>query len=319
MNSYANMACVTVLLSIAATQVGHALNITVSDPGQSQTFSTASSSVWQTSDASWPKPAQSYELGESWSVGGPIWQLEGMSFQVKNGTPWLFLIGGYDFQNRGAIDSVYGPNRYGGGSPGDLFIWRGDGNALAHKGLHSQSAHGNAGLDYAYAVAISDLITDGHLTVYDLNEDTLIDFTRGGGDFLNPWRVKPLKRNLPVDATFVTPAEYYVGQTPAQVSEITGDDYSNLDIGFSLASAKNVRKSKPRPNTKFNVLGIDLSFLFGRTRSDDTIWFEFTNQRGEPVLVGAMQGGFPVADGGLTVALLGFSLFVLRVAHRAKR
>lgn len=298
---------------------GYALNITSLNPAGHNGAEPGLAGDSQSSIGSGSRTGQSL-TGYGWySPSGQLWQLDGMSFQVQNGTPWLYLVGGYDFQNKGAIDSVYGPNRYGGGSPGDLFIWYGDGTAPKNKGLHTPGTLGNAGLGYAYAVAISDLITDGHLTVYDLNEDTLIDLTRGDGPFWNAWRVKPLKRNLPVDAAFVTPAEYYVGQTPAQVSEITGDDYSNLDIGFSLASAKNVRKSKPRSNTKFNVLGIDLSFLFGKTRSDDTIWFEFTNQRGEPVLVGSMQGGFPVADGGLTVALLGFSLFILRVAHRAKR
>lgn len=311
MNGYMNMARVSLLLLSTAAYVGHALNITVSKPGDSQPVSGASSGVWQVSNATGPEAAQSDLFGGSSPVRSRILQLEGMSFQIKNGTPWLFLVGEYDFQNKGGIDSVYGPNRYGGGKPGDLFIWYNSGSAHVNKGLNTPGAVGNVGLDWAYAVSISELITGGNLPVYDLNEDTLIDVTRGDGPSWNPWRVKPLKKRIVADETFLTPAEYYVRQTSAEASQITGEDYTNLDTGFALASAKHRGKSKSGANSTFNILAIDLSFLSGKTTSADTIWFQFTNQRGEPVLVGAMPGGLPVADGGLTVALLGFSLFVL--------
>ncbi|MGC8989149.1 MAG: hypothetical protein ACP5MD_03410 [Verrucomicrobiia bacterium] len=319
MNSYGCAIILSVLLSATATPRGYALNITSPHPaGHNESEpGLAEDSQFAIGSGSWTGQPLT---GHGWyNPSGRLWQLDGMSFQVKNSTPWLFLVGGYDFQNKGAIDSVYGPNRYGGGKPGDLFIWYGDGAAPKNKGLHTPGTLGNAGLGYAYAVAISDLITGGNLTVYDLNEDTLIDLTRGDGPFWNPWRVKPLKRNLPVDAAFLTPAEYYVGLTSEQVTEITGDHYPDVDTGFSLARVGDLRKSKHRQTREFNVLGIDLSFLFGKTTPDDTIWFEFTNQRGEPVLAGSMLGGLPVADGGFTVALLGFSLFVLRVARRAGR
>ncbi|MDH7503961.1 MAG: hypothetical protein QHJ82_14795 [Verrucomicrobiota bacterium] len=297
----------------------YALNITSLNPAEHDESEPALAGDSQFSIGSGSRTSQSLTGYRWYSPGGRLWQLDGMSFQVKNGTPWLFLVGGYDFQNKGAIDSVYGPNRYGGGKPGDLFIWYGQGTAPKNKGLHTPGTLGNAGLGYAYAVAIGDLITGGNLTVYDLNEDTLIDLTRGDGPFRDPWRVKPLKRNLAVDAAFFTLAEYYVGLTSGQVSEITGDEYPHVDTGFSLARAVDLRKSKHRQTRKFNVLGIDLSFLFRGTNPDDTIWFEFTNQRGEPVLAGSMPAGLPVADGGFAVALLGFSLFVLRVVRRWRR
>ena len=311
-NGYINMARVSVLLLTTAAYVGHALNITVSNPDTIQHVSSASSSSWQGSDAIWPESTQRYAFRESSSASSRIWQLEGISFQIKNGTPWLFLVGGYDFQNKGGIDSVYGPNRYDGGKPGDLFIWYNSGSTHGNKGLDTPGAVGNAGRDWAYAVSISELITGGNLTVYDLNQDTLIDVTGGDGPLWNPWRVKPLKKRVVVDQTFLTPAEYYVRQTSAQASQITGDDYTDFDTGFALASGKHRGKSKSRANSTFNILAIDLSFLSGKTTSDDTIWFQFTNQRGEPVLLGAMPGGLPVADGGLTAALLGLSLFLVR-------
>lgn len=310
-NGYMNMARVSVLLLTTAAYIGHAVNITVSDASKSLPGRAVSSSVWQVSNSTWPEVTQPEMHGGPSSVGNRLWQLEAMTFQIKNGTPWLFLVGGYDFQNKGAVNSVYGPNLYGGGKPGDLFIWYSSGTAHANHGLDTAGAVGNAGLDYAYAVSISDFITGGNLTVYDLNEDTLIDPTRGDGPYWNPWRVKPLKKGVVVDENFVTPAEYYVGQTSAEASQITGEDYTNRDTGFGLASSKHRHKSKGGANSTFNVLAIDLSFLSEKTTSADAIWFQFTNQRGEPVLVGAMPGGLPVADGGLTAALLGFSFFVL--------
>jgi hypothetical protein len=231
MNSHSCLIILSFLLSATAMPRSYALNITSLNPAEHDESEPALAGDSQFSIGSGSRTSQSLTGYRWYSPGGRLWQLDGMSFQVKNGTPWLFLVGGYDFQNKGAIDSVYGPNRYGGGKPGDLFIWYGQGTAPKNKGLHTPGTLGNAGLGYAYAVAIGDLITGGNLTVYDLNEDTLIDLTRGDGPFRDPWRVKPLTRNLAVDAAFVTLAEYYVGLTSGQVSEITGDEYPHVDTG----------------------------------------------------------------------------------------
>lgn len=244
--------------------------------------------------------------------------LEAMSFQVKDGVPWLFLVGTYDFQSRWAANSSWWVPRHAGGRPGDLFIWYGADKPLGNDISRTLSRHvDNSVYNYAYAASVGELVANGRLTVYDLNDDTLLQTVWTDSFSSIPWRVRPLKKGRSVDAVFATAAGYYKNLTPAQVSSITGDDYLFLNDGTSLAYAMGHRKSKPKGANKYNVLGIDLSFLKGNTAPEDPIWFSFTNERGDEVLRGSITGGLAVPDSGVTLALLSVSAILLTLAGRS--
>lgn len=235
------------------------------------------------------------------AIRGQMWDLEAFNWNDTSLT--LSLISGYDLRNNGSGSSLYGNNKYAGGTPGQLFIKIDPSTSLPYSPTTSTPATvPNSTYGYDYAI---DLRTGAY---WALTGSTVLDTVTYDAFRSNPWKL----HGSPTP-TGTTTLGWTTGQTAGQVDSMFGNNglYDNLRADPNPDGAT--------PVYTHNVMDIDLSFLSGKSSASDNIWFHYTMECGNYMMLGQMQGGFRVPDGGASLLLLGLSFTGLGLISRKVR